>query len=115
MARNKKTQEKPVWLKLTEEELKKIISELANKYSPAQLGLILRDQYGLPTVRLYGKKLSHYLKEINKYDDKIELKNLTEKLKKIEEHLKNNPQDKKTKHKLQKAKSKVEIKKRYLA
>jgi small subunit ribosomal protein S15 len=115
MARQKKLAEKPVWLKVSEEELKKIIAELAEKYPPAQIGLILRDQYGIPTARLYGKKLSHYIKEIGKYNEKMELENISKKVEKIEEHFKKNPQDKRTKHKLQKAKSRVEIKKRYLS
>jgi small subunit ribosomal protein S15 len=113
MARTKKQTEKPLWLKTTEEELKKIIAELAEKYQPAQLGLILRDQYGIPTTRLYGKKLSAYLKEIGKYNDKIELENVQKKLEKIEDHLKNNAQDKRTKHKMQKAKSRVVTIKKY--
>lgn len=107
-------EEKPVWLKTSEEELKKIIAELSEKYSPAQLGLILRDQYGIPTARLYGKKLTAYLKEIGKYDKKDELKNIIKKLDKLEDHFKSNAQDKRAKHKLQKAKSRVEIKKKYL-
>lgn len=113
MAKSKKAIEKPVWLKITEEELKKIIVELAEKYSPAQIGLILRDQYGIPTAKVFGKKLSAYLEEIGKYDKKVDLHNISKKLEIMSEHFKNNPQDKRTKHKLQKAKSRVEIKKRY--
>jgi len=113
MTQSKKTLEKPVWLKTSEEELKKIIAELAEKYQPAQIGLILRDQYGIPTTRIFGKKLAFYLKEIGKYNEKIELENITKKLERMDEHLKNNKQDKRTKHKIQKAKSRVEIKKKY--
>ena len=63
MATQKNMLEKPAWLKIKEEELKKIIAELAQNHPPAKIGIILRDQYGIPTTRLYGKKLSHYLKE----------------------------------------------------
>jgi len=113
MARANKQTEKPLWLKTTEEEMKKIIVELSEKYSPAQLGLVLRDQYGIPTTKIYGKKLSEYLKEIGKYNEKAELENAQKKVENMQDHLKNNSQDKKTKHKMQKAKSKLETIKRH--
>ena len=91
---------KPVWLKLSEEELRKIIATLAEKYQPAQIGLILRDQYGIPTTKVYGKKLAAYLKEIGK-NDFFEVKNIEIKVEKIKEHMKKNVTDKKAKHKFQ--------------
>ena len=106
------TTQKPLWLKMKEEELKKIIKELAKKYQPAQIGLILRDQYGIPTTRLYGKKLAQYLKELNLPANK-ELENIKKKLERIKEHLKTNITDKKAKHKLQKAQSKVSKARKY--
>jgi small subunit ribosomal protein S15 len=97
---------KPVWLKTTEEELKKLIGQLAEKNAPAQIGIILRDQYGIPTTRLYGKKLGQYLKEMG-----IELdpdkENAEKKLERLKEHFKENKTDKKAKHKLQKAQGRV--------
>jgi len=113
MTKSNKTIEKPVWLKISEEELKKIIAELSEKYSPAQIGLILRDQYAIPTAKVYGKKLTAYLKELGKFKKEGELENISKKVGKIEEHLKNNPQDKKTKHKMQKARSRLELSKKY--
>lgn len=103
---------KPAWLKLSEEELKKIIAQLSEKYSPAQLGLILRDQYGVPTTKVYGKKLSAYFKEMGK-DYNIELKNAKEKVEKIKEHMVKNKTDKKAKHKFQKATSHFNALKKY--
>ena len=104
--------DKPVWLKMKEDELKKIIAELAKKYQPAQIGLILRDQYGIPTTRLYGKKLCHYLKEAG-LEKNADLENAKRKFEKIKEHLKQNRTDKKAKHKLQKAQSRLNVLKRY--
>ncbi|MBP7708356.1 30S ribosomal protein S15 [Candidatus Pacearchaeota archaeon] len=97
---------KPVWLKLTEDELVKLIADLSEKHQPAQIGLILRDQYGVPTTKVYGKKLGEYLKEVGKPTN-ADLKNVEKKVEKMQEHLKNNKQDKKSKHKLQKAQSKL--------
>ena len=92
---------KPAWLKIKEDELKKIIAELAQKHGPAQIGLILRDQYGIPTTKLYGKKLKQYLKELG-IDSNPELENAQKKFENLKEHLKSNITDKKAKHKLQK-------------
>jgi len=92
------------WLKIKEDEMKKIIAELAKKHQPAQIGLILRDQYGIPTTRLFGKKLSAYLKELG-INSNPDLENAEKKLEKLKAHLKKNITDRKAKHKLQKAQS----------
>ena len=105
-------QKKPAWLKIKEEELKKIIAELAQKHKPAKIGLILRDQYGIPTAKLYGKKLKAYLKEAG-IDTNEELENAQKKFEKLKQHLKTNITDKKAKHKLQKAQTRVNVLKKY--
>lgn len=107
--------EKPVWLKTSEEEIKKAIAELAGKYQPAQIGLILRDQYGLPSTRIFGKKLSVYLKELGIDTKAIELQNVEKKVEGMKEHLKKHQLDKKAKHKIQKPQSRVSRMKRYLS
>jgi len=107
------TLEKPAWLKMKETELKKIIAELAKTTDqPAKIGTILRDQYGIPTTKLYGKKLVQYLKEL-KIESKTELDNAKIKLDKIKNHLKKNITDRKAKHKLQKAQTRVQVLKKY--
>ncbi len=103
---------KPAWLKMTESELKVIIKQLAEKYQPAQLGLILRDQYGIPTTKMYGKKLGEYLKEIG-FEKNPDRENAEKKLERLQEHFKNNMTDKKAKHKLQKAQGRTNILKKY--
>ncbi len=103
---------KPSWLKMSEEELKKLIITLSEKYQPAQIGLILRDQYGVPTTKIYGKKLKEFLKEagINVNSD---LKNVEKKVEKMQEHLKKHTQDKRSKHQLQRSQSRLLAMKRY--
>lgn len=89
---------KPVWLKYTEEEVREIIMKIVEK-SPGitteKIGLILRDNYGIPSTRIYGFKISQILKEAKKYESP-DLKNLQLKTSKLENHLKKNKQDKKT-------------------
>ena len=114
MATQKNVLDKPVWLKMTEKELQKVIAELSQKHPPAKIGIILRDQYGVPTTRLYGKKLSEYLKEAG-IENKQDLESAERKVDRLKEHLKNNVTDRKAKHKLQKAQSRLNIVKKYFS
>ena len=103
---------KPAWVKMKEPELKKIILELSSKHPPSQIGFILRDQYGIPTTKIFGKKLKTYLKElkINKNED---LENAEKKVDDLKEHMKRNITDRKAKHKLQRAQSRLNITRKY--
>jgi len=85
---------KPTWLKYTKEEVKAIILKLANKGLTAEkIGLVLRDQYGIPKVKIYGITIKEILGE--KFQEPT-ITNLETKLNKIIEHFKKNKQDKKT-------------------
>jgi len=106
------TVKKPVWVKMKEPELKEIIKKLAEKNSPSQIGMILRDQYGVPTTRIFGKKLKAYLKELG-IERNEDLENAEKKVDRMKEHLKSNITDRKAKHKLQKAQSRLVIIRRY--
>lgn len=106
--------QKPTWLKMKESEIKKIISELAaQNYPPSKIGIILRDQYGIPTTKIYGKKLKKYLEEQGTETTPEDLTNAEKKVESIKEHLKQNITDKKAKHKLQKAQSRLNVLKRH--
>ena len=103
---------KPTWIKMKEPELKKVILELSEKHAPSKIGIILRDQYGIPTTKIYGKKLGAYLGELG-IETKEELENAEKKFNALKEHLKKNVTDKGAKHRLQKAQSRLNILKRY--
>jgi small subunit ribosomal protein S15 len=98
--------DKPKWIKMKEPELKKTILELSEKYAPSQIGIILRDQYGIPTTKVFGKKLKAYLKELG-IERNEKLENSENKFERMKEHLKNNVTDRKAKHKFQKAQSRL--------
>ncbi|MEK6935371.1 MAG: 30S ribosomal protein S15 [Nanoarchaeota archaeon] len=99
--------EKPVWLKYNEEEVKEIILKLADKGLTAEkIGLVLRDQYGIPKVSIYGLKIGKVLKEQDKFQ-KPSLINLQKKVTKLEEHYAKNKQDKKTERAMMITKSKL--------
>ena len=81
------------WVKTKPAELQKIVVELAKQgNSPAQIGLILRDKYGIPKAKLLGKRISKILKEADiKY---ITEKDIIEKnVEKLKEHMKKNKYD----------------------
>ena len=60
------SQKKPSWIKMKPAELEKIVVDLAKKgEGPAKIGLILRDKYGIPKVKLFGKRLTQILKGAN--------------------------------------------------
>jgi small subunit ribosomal protein S15 len=103
---------KPTWVKMKEPELKKTILELSEKHAPSQIGIILRDQYGIPTTKVFGKKLKAYLKELG-IERNEDLENAEKKVEKMKEHLKENITDRKSKHKLQKAQSRLNIIRKY--
>lgn len=103
---------KPTWVKMTEKQLKDTIQTLAESNAPSKIGHILRDQYGIPTTKVFGKSLKQYLQEL-KIERNEDLENAEKKVAKMKEHLKNNITDRKAKHKLQHAQSRLNIIKKY--
>ena len=103
---------KPTWVKIKEPELKKTILELSEKYAPSQIGIILRDQYGIPTTKVFGKKLKAYMQELG-IERNEDLENAETKVEKIKEHLKDNITDRHAKHKLQHVQSRLNIIRKY--
>ncbi len=55
----------PVWVRYSPEEIELIIEDLARKgYGPSMIGIILRDQFGIPLVKpILGKKITRVLEE----------------------------------------------------
>jgi len=101
MAKKKKeVREKPTWLKTSEKQAEKIIIELAKQgLSTEKIGLILRDQHGIPTTKIYGKKISQILKQ-NQIEPKSSLANAEENVEKVKQHFEKNKQDKAAKYAL---------------
>jgi small subunit ribosomal protein S15 len=112
---NKIELKKPTWLKYTKEEVTAIILKLAKKGQTAEkIGLILRDQYGIPTVKLYELKIKEILEKEGEYQEPTNL-NLKSKLDRIINHFKKNKQDKKTGRSLMITKAKLKKREEYEA
>jgi len=91
-------------------EIEKIIIELSNKdVSKSEIGLILRDSYAVPSVKLVcGKSISSILKE-NKMVKEVpeDLGFLHKKYQSLTKHLENNKKDTHIKRALQLIESKI--------
>ena len=91
-------------------KIEKIIVELAKQgIPPSKIGLILRDQYGIPSVRkATGKKLVQILREHNLAPEIPEdLFNLMKRAVNLHEHLAKHRKDKHSKRGLQMIESKI--------
>ena len=112
MIKTKTELKKPTWLKYTKEEVVAIVKKLAEKdITSEKIGLILRDQYGIPSVRLYGIKMKEAMED--KFQEPTTL-NLDKKLKKIIDHFKKNKQDKKSERALVITKAKLKKRTDYI-
>lgn len=94
--------EKPTWMKMKSSEVEGIIVDLAKKgESPAKIGLILRDQHGIPKAKLTGKRISEVLVE-NKMALPSEKKKIDEELVILRSHMAKNKKDNSAKRALTK-------------
>lgn len=87
----------PAWVEYSAHEVEELVVKFAKEgNSPTQIGLILRDRYGVPSVaNLCGKSVSNMLQEQKlapAYPD--DLMNLIRRAVKMRNHLKENKSDK---------------------
>jgi SSU ribosomal protein S15P len=100
----------PKWVRYTSEEVELIVEELAKKgYPPSMIGVILRDQFGIPLIKqVTGKKLSKILEERNLTPQIPEdLFNLMKRAVNARRHLMEHPKDKTAKRGLEEIESKI--------
>ena len=101
---------KAKWVIYNKEEIERIIIKLAkDKLQTAKIGLVLRDQYGVPSVKtVAGKTISKILKE-NDLTPKLpeDLFNLLKRAVNLRNHLERNKRDKHSKRGLELLESKV--------
>lgn len=95
------------WLDYNDEEIKKIILKLAKEgNSNARIGMILRDSYGIPDVRMYNLKISEVTEELKK-EVPEDMYNLLVSTVNLHKHMGTNKKDAKAKHGLELMESKV--------
>lgn len=91
------------------EEVEKLIAKLAqSSMTQSQIGMALRDQYGIPDVKAFGFTIGQALKKSKLEKDIPEdLYNLIKKAVIMNSHLERNKKDKKNVHRLQLIESRV--------
>ncbi|HYA32621.1 MAG TPA: 30S ribosomal protein S15 [Candidatus Bathyarchaeia archaeon] len=97
-------------LTMTSEELQKVIVELRNSgLSSSQIGIVLRDTYGVPSVKSATKKSLTELLRDNGVAPELpeDLFNLITKALKLRDHLEENKKDLHNKRALQLTESKI--------
>lgn len=100
----------PDWLELTPETVEQIVLNLAREgRSPSEIGMILRDQYGVPTFKqVTGKKLVKFLGEHGLAPPISEdLQRLIDQANRIRRHLSAHKKDYKNKHALELVEAKI--------
>lgn len=98
---------KPEWLVYDKDEIEKLILKLAKEgKSSSEIGIILRDQYGIPDVRSLRLRIT---KVMGKFKKEIpeDLYNLIEKAVNLHRHMEENRKDSKSKHGLELLESKI--------
>ncbi len=90
------TKTPPGWVRYTPEQIEQLIVELARRgFTPSMIGIILRDQYGIPLVKpILGKSITEVL-EAHGLTSQIpeDLMFLIRKAIKIRKHLEEHPKD----------------------
>lgn len=110
MAKRPKSIDKPSWVTHTEDEVEQIIEKLAKEgRTSAQIGMILRDQYGIPSAKIVsGKRISKIMKEKKLYPKLPEdLFNLLKNAVRLRGHLNSHKRDAHSKRGLEKTESRV--------
>jgi small subunit ribosomal protein S15 len=100
----------PKWSSLNPREVESHIIELAKQgKSTSEIGMILRDQYAVPNIKIAtGKNITKILKSNNLAPEIPEdLKNLIDTALKLRKHIEENNKDLKNKRNLQLTESKI--------
>jgi small subunit ribosomal protein S15 len=100
----------PRWLDFETDEVRNMVVDLARDgHSPSEIGRILRDQHGIPSVKqITGQKITDILDDEGLGLDMPEdLKNLVDKADSLQSHLEKHPKDLQTERQLELVKARV--------
>lgn len=87
---------KPNWVRYSKEEVEMLVLKLAKEgYTPSQIGLHLRDSYGIPNVKIITKKQINQILKEKKFAAKIpeDLASLMKRVIQLQKHLEKNHKD----------------------
>lgn len=96
------------WIKYEKDEIEKLILKLAKEgHNNAKIGIILRDQYGIPKVREFKIKLKKVVETQQKPEVPEDMFNLMKQAVNLHRHMSDNRSDAKGKHGLEYIESKI--------
>lgn len=102
--------ENPDWVPLDEDEIRELIVDLARQGETAsKIGIILRDQYGIPDIELALDESITDIMEEHDLNPEIpeDLLALMEKAVNLKDHLEENPKDKSNRRSLRLVESRI--------
>jgi len=102
-------EEPPKWVDMSPDDIEKKVIELGKEgLDPSEIGEVLRDQYGVPSVKYFDLKITDILEEKG-LEPKLpeDLRKLMDRAQKIREHLEDNPGDSSAIHGLEQTESKI--------
>jgi len=86
-------EQKASWVKAKPEDIKKIVVELGKEnLSPEQIGLKLRDEHGIPTVKIFKIKIKKILEEAG-IPVRTEAEGRERKIENLKKHFEKNKHD----------------------
>jgi small subunit ribosomal protein S15 len=100
----------PKWVEVSQDEIFEMVVKLGKKgLSPSRIGVVLRDQYGVPSVKLMtGRRISNILAEKGiKAELPEDMVNLIKKAVELDKHLSENPKDMTAKRGIQLTEAKI--------
>lgn len=96
------------WLIYDKEEVEKLIAKLAKDgRTSSHIGILLRDQYGIPDVRVFGLRVTKITEKAAKREVPEDLYNLMEKAVLLHKHLSQHKGDAKATHGVELVESKI--------
>lgn len=93
------------WTKYDKDEVEKLVKKLAKEVTPGKIGLILRDQYGIGSVKKYGFTISSLTSKKEEVPE--DLYDLLKKVVNLHDHMQKNKKDHSSKYGLQALESKI--------
>ncbi len=87
---------KPNWVRYSKEEVEMLVVKLAKEgQSPSQIGLHLRDNYGIPNVKAITKKQINQILKEKKLSSKLpeDLSSLMKRVIQLQKHIEKNHKD----------------------
>ena len=111
-----KMAKKDAWIRVSPKEVEKLVGKFARQGKlPSVIGMILRDEYGIPDVKkLTGKSITKVIESSNvKYELPEELRALIQKSLALRKHIETNIHDMPSKRSLAKTEANIRSKIKY--